>query len=47
MSQSKVDEAKQVLERYAESIKSKDFVATPKAFTCKYCDYNDICEDVE
>jgi len=47
VSQSKVDEAKQVLEKYAESIKSKDFVATPKQYTCKYCDYNDICEDVE
>ena len=47
VSQSKVDEAKQVLEKYAESIKSKDFVATPKQFTCKFCDYNDICEEVE
>ena len=46
VSQSKVDEAKQVLEKYAESIKCKDFDATPKQFTCKFCDYNDICEDV-
>ena len=46
VSQSKVDEAMQVLEKYAESIKQKDFVATPKQFTCKFCDYNDISEDV-
>ncbi len=47
VSQSKVDEVKGVLEAYAESIKRKEFDATPQQWTCKYCDYNDICEDVE
>jgi len=47
VSKSKVDEAKQVLEKYAESIKNKEFGATPKQWTCKYCDFNDICEDAE
>jgi len=47
VSQTNVDEARKVLEKYAESIKCKDFAATPKQFTCKFCDYNDICEDVE
>jgi len=46
VSQSKVDEVKRVLETYAESIKRKEFDATPEQWTCKYCDYNDICEDV-
>ena len=47
VSQLKIDEVKHVLEKYAESIKCKDFEATPKLFTCKFCDYRDICEDAE
>lgn len=47
VSQSKVDEVKQVLEKYAESIKNMEFDATPDSWTCKYCDYNDICKDAE
>ena len=42
-----VDAAKKEFETFTESIKNKDFDATPQSFTCKWCDYNDICEDVE
>ncbi|MEX0862168.1 ATP-dependent helicase [Nitrosopumilus sp.] len=47
VSQSNVDTAKQVLQTLTESIKNKEFDATPQSFTCKYCDYNDICKDAE
>jgi DNA helicase-2/ATP-dependent DNA helicase PcrA len=47
VSQTNVDAARKVIETFAESIKNKEFDATPKAFTCKYCDYNDICGEAE
>ena len=31
----------------AESDPSNEASATPQAFTCKWCDYNDICKDAE
>jgi len=47
VSQTDVDNAREVIEGYTESIKKKEFGATPQAFTCKWCDYNDICKDAE
>ena len=47
VSQADVDTARKVIEEYAESIKNKEFSATPQSFTCKYCNYNDICKEAE
>jgi len=47
VSQTDVDAAREVIEGFTESIKKKEFGATPGSFTCKWCDYNDICKDAE
>ena len=47
VSQTDVDVAKKVIETFTDSIKKKEFDATPQSFTCKWCDYNDICKDAE
>lgn len=41
----KVDEIKQKLENYVKAIQNKEFQATPDEWTCRYCDYNDICSE--
>ncbi|NQV39917.1 MAG: ATP-dependent helicase [Nitrosopumilus sp.] len=41
----KVNEIKTILEGYVKSIKDKAFKATPEMFTCKWCQYSDICND--
>jgi CRISPR/Cas system-associated exonuclease Cas4 (RecB family) len=40
-----VDEVKQKLENYVKAIQNKEFKATPDEWTCRYCDYNDICSE--
>jgi len=47
VSQTNVDDAKAELETFTDLIKKKEFGATPQSFTCKWCDYNDICKDAE
>lgn len=42
----KVKEVKGILEGYVAAIQEKKFDATPEMFTCKFCQYSDICEDV-
>ena len=32
---------------YLKAIEDKEFEATPGMFTCKFCQYSDICEDAE
>ena len=43
----KIDEVKSILEGYVKAIEDKEFEPTPGMFTCKWCQYSDICEDVE
>jgi len=41
----KVEEVKGILEGYVKAIQEKEFGATPEMFTCKWCQYSDICEE--
>jgi len=41
----KIQEVKSILEGYVEAIQEKKFDATPGMFTCKFCEYSDICEE--
>ncbi len=41
----KVQEVKSILEGYVAAIQEKKFDATPEMFTCRFCEYSDICED--
>ena len=41
----KVEEIKGILEGYVKAIQEKEFDATPEMFTCKFCQYSDICEE--
>jgi CRISPR/Cas system-associated exonuclease Cas4 (RecB family) len=41
----KVEEVKGILEEYVKAIQEKQFDATPEMFTCKWCQYSDICEE--
>ena len=41
----KIDEVKSILEGYVKAIEDKEFEPTPGMFTCKWCQYSDICED--
>jgi DNA helicase II / ATP-dependent DNA helicase PcrA len=41
----KVNEIKEILEGHVESIQNKEFDATPEMFTCKFCEYSDICDE--
>ena len=41
----KVEEVKGILEGYVKAIQEKEFDATPEMFTCKWCQYSDICEE--
>ena len=41
----KVEEIKGILEGYVKAIQEKEFDATPEMFTCKWCQYSDICEE--
>ena len=41
----KVEEVKGILEGYVKAIEEKEFDATPEMFTCKWCQYSDICEE--
>jgi len=43
----KVEEVKGILEGYVAAIQEKKFDATPEMFTCKWCQYSDICEDAQ
>ena len=43
----KVDEIKGVFEGYVKAIQDKEFEATPRMFTCKFCQYSDICDEAE
>lgn len=38
-----IDKEKKKIMETINKIKEKDFGATPGPFTCKYCDYNNIC----
>jgi DNA helicase II / ATP-dependent DNA helicase PcrA len=39
-----VETVKQEMENLVRLIQSRDFTAKPDMFTCKYCDFRDICE---
>jgi DNA helicase II / ATP-dependent DNA helicase PcrA len=41
----KVNEIKELLEGHVKSIQNKEFDATPEMYTCKFCEYSDICEE--
>ena len=41
----KVEEIKGIYEGYVAAIQEKKFDATPEMFTCKWCQYSDICEE--
>jgi DNA helicase II / ATP-dependent DNA helicase PcrA len=41
----KVNEIKEILEGRVKSIQNKEFDATPGMFTCKWCEYSDICDE--
>ena len=41
----KVNEIKEILEGHVKSIQNKEFDATPEIFTCKFCEYSDICDE--
>ena len=43
----KVKEVKGILEGYVAAIQEKKFDATPEMFTCRFCEYSDICEDAQ
>ena len=43
----KVDEVKTKLEDHVKAIQNKEFDAKPEMFTCKWCEYSDICDDAE
>jgi len=43
----KVDEIKSIFEGYVKAIQDKEFEAKPGMFTCKWCEYSDICEEAE
>lgn len=43
----KVAEIKAILEEQVKNIVDKKFEATPEMFTCKFCEYSDICADAE
>ena len=43
--ESKVEEIKNILEGYVKAIQDKEFEAKPEMFTCKWCEYSDICEE--
>ena len=38
---------KKKIEEYIKAIQNGEFEATPGLFTCKFCDFNDICEESE
>ena len=42
-----VEDAKKKIEEYIKAIQNGEFEATPGLFTCKFCDFNDICEESE
>ena len=41
----KVEEIKEIYEGYVTAIQEKKFDATPEMFTCKWCEYSDICKE--
>ncbi len=41
----KVNEVKEILEGYVKSIQNIEFDPTPGEFTCRFCDYSDICAE--
>jgi len=41
----KVEEVKNTLDGYVKSIQNKEFEPTPEMFTCKWCEYSDICNE--
>ena len=43
----KVVEIKGILEEQVNAIVDKKFEATPEMFTCKFCEYSDICEEAK
>ena len=42
-----VEDAEQKIEEYIKAIQNGEFEATPGLYTCKFCDFNDICEESE
>ena len=42
-----VEDAKKKIAEYIKAIQNGEFEATPGLFTCKFCDFNDICEESE
>lgn len=47
VSEKRREEAKEKLLETLESIKNGDFTPKPQAFTCRFCDFNSICEYAE
>lgn len=47
VNEEKVIEVMEILEGFAKSIKEKQFDAKPGMFTCKWCQYSDICDEAE
>ncbi len=45
ISQKRREEAKENVYSVIQSIKEREFGATPNSFKCKYCDYRSICSD--
>jgi DNA helicase-2/ATP-dependent DNA helicase PcrA len=45
ISEERKEKARENVNEVIESIKERDFTATPSLFKCKYCDYNSICKD--
>lgn len=45
ISQERKEKAKENIYEVISKIKSREFVATPNGFKCKYCDYKSICSD--
>ncbi len=45
ISQERRERAEENIFEVIESIKKRDFIATPNSFKCKYCDFNSICPD--
>lgn len=43
----KVEEIKNTLEGYVKAIQDKEFEPTPGMFTCKWCQYSDICNEAK
>ena len=42
-----VEQIKGIYEGYVTAIQEKKFDATPAMFTCKFCQYSDICDEAE